>query len=506
MRLIANAVLMISDLDVLFTLLALVTYLQQGSFVIPVVLLVFGGVYCLGCYKATRRQQLYEYVNDKKYRSSDDIVVFEYEDGKQLPKFRSNAAIAGFLELPANQWYTNTRDPQEKQEKVDQMKRGQQAVRQWQGEYANLDDSQQGNTMKLQHSIPFYRLACFGWQGDLGPMDLAGVLNANALYSFTIGTPALILSVWTLFSSNGRPVQERIIFGISALIGFISFVLSLVNILQDYTKKLKDLLRKEQILETRQTEAQQKTDELMNVLSKKLDDSFNTEREKMLSPTAGPDDCMEKSIKLAKLKELYENRKKEIFQTLDGVHRTEQITDLLPEVKSPIKKKSKKDHVKVTCTTIVTFFVGQLLLLSNVGIHAFLVIHAITQSSNVKDTRYFYGGLGILAVVGCFKVLPGGLFAFGFFEEKPTFVTLMDNLSVLLPLATSIVYMGTGGYSIPSDIELAGICVSIAEVIVSTVLSSANPKSINFLSKCFQGKGLEFEQDAQGEEMCVENV
>ena len=39
------------------------------------------------------------------------------------------------------------------------------------------------------HSLPLIRLMVFGWQPTVSHTDFAGILNANALYSFTIGLP-----------------------------------------------------------------------------------------------------------------------------------------------------------------------------------------------------------------------------------------------------------------------------------------------------------------------------
>ena len=44
--------------------------------------------------------------------------------------------------------------------------------------------------VKPMHSTPGVRLMVFGWQPTIDHMDFAGILNANALYSFTIGYAA----------------------------------------------------------------------------------------------------------------------------------------------------------------------------------------------------------------------------------------------------------------------------------------------------------------------------
>ena len=43
--------------------------------------------------------------------------------------------------------------------------------------------------VKPTHSIPLVRLMVYGWQPTVSHSDFAGILNANALYSFTVGFP-----------------------------------------------------------------------------------------------------------------------------------------------------------------------------------------------------------------------------------------------------------------------------------------------------------------------------
>jgi hypothetical protein len=55
------------------------------------------------------------------------------------------------------------------------------------------------------HSMPCIRLMVFGWQPTIDHMDFAGILNANALYSFTIGCPQLGFALWYLFMYDFGP-------------------------------------------------------------------------------------------------------------------------------------------------------------------------------------------------------------------------------------------------------------------------------------------------------------
>jgi len=90
--------------------------------------------------------------------------------------------------------------------------------------------------VKWKHSVPFVRLARFGWQADIPAGDFAGILNANALYSFTIGAVQLGCSVFFLckFDSNAL-----LLFSIG--ISTCSMVLSFVNIVCSFPQKLNDI-------------------------------------------------------------------------------------------------------------------------------------------------------------------------------------------------------------------------------------------------------------------------
>merc|ERR1719352_119414 len=57
--------------------------------------------------------------------------------------------------------------------------------------------------VKPTHSIPYLRLMEYGWQPSVSHTDFAGILNANALYSFTVGFPQLFFSIAFIVYSAG---------------------------------------------------------------------------------------------------------------------------------------------------------------------------------------------------------------------------------------------------------------------------------------------------------------
>ena len=101
------------------------------------------------------------------------------------------------------------------------------------------------------HSLPGVRLMVFGWQPTIDHMDFAGILNANALYSFTIGCPQLGFSLWYLLmfepspAADGTPTLKNtnvVLF--STVMSLASIVLSLANICCNFPKHLRKIAEK----------------------------------------------------------------------------------------------------------------------------------------------------------------------------------------------------------------------------------------------------------------------
>lgn len=478
MRLLANSVLMISDLDVLFTAMSFISYCEQGNWIIPVVLAVSGLVYGLGCWKATRRLELFQFINLKAKQTKEPILIWRVQT-RSLAKttlFEDEDVVA-FLNYDAD--YFDNADQKAKCEN------GQKLVSEWK---AQFHENNQGNTMTMEHSIPFYRLACFGWMGDLNPMDLAGILNANALYSFTVGTPALLLSFWTIFSAQGS-FEEKAVFFIAALIGVISFVISLANILQDFTKKLKELIGKEELLEIRMEKARPLIEKMREEHDHFLDLALAGKKDQLYKNVNSDADS---SSTIAKWAEEFENRKKIFSQALYAMYRTEKVTDLLPEIESPIKSKQQSNPVHVGFGLICMWMLSVVLLHGNVGLHGYLVVNAILSDVEVKEERFFFVGIATYAVVCLLKIIPSWMFTFRFFETKPHFLTLTENLSPLLPVATSVMHLA-GDFDLSFAFDIAGISIAILEVIVSTYMTAANSKAKHVVEEMFKNRALDFD-------------
>lgn len=125
--------------------------------------------------------------------------------------------------------------------------------------------------VKPSHSVPYYRLLEYGWQPSVSHTDFAGILNANALYSFTVGIPQIIFAIVFMVASSSssqardpapceldvsvkcmlsedlnRPTVQLFIISASFFIGSLSLVLSISNIIVDFPAQLFDIAEKEE--------------------------------------------------------------------------------------------------------------------------------------------------------------------------------------------------------------------------------------------------------------------
>lgn len=209
------------------------------------ILMMFGGIYCLGAKMAVeyarkkRNMRFHEYVNQRqatrKKREKGKIRNFEAEEyarnghprPEDAPFFANTNEVEHFIGTSRSA-ISHWPDP----EAIAEFLQGQELVKQWKEDF---DNDKNSNPMDYKHSIPLYRLANFGWQGDLDPMDLAGLLNANTLYSFTVGCPQLFFTYYSISSAPTNDDAQVSLLYISAAVGLISLVLSLYNIGADVT-------------------------------------------------------------------------------------------------------------------------------------------------------------------------------------------------------------------------------------------------------------------------------
>jgi hypothetical protein len=87
--------------------------------------------------------------------------------------------------------------------------------------------------VKPQHSIPFLRMMAFAWQSSIMPNDFAGLLNANGLWSFTAGI-AMQASSLFFVATEGFDIYVAA----SLAVGVATTVMSFLNIILDFPGQL----------------------------------------------------------------------------------------------------------------------------------------------------------------------------------------------------------------------------------------------------------------------------
>lgn len=271
LRLVTCVVLMLSDIDVFFSMLFLKSLAEaDGLFLYFFGITVFGiltyllGILLIGPgqkYKVLEmvsslmRSNPEEFCSSSWKRTSDGMMV-----GKGDPRFQEEGNTACKVQMgtelspeeaknpPARKKIQTFQDMEKlftedyfaflpfcgsgRKEAIDKF---QQAIHDW-GLSPIWDACEIKNALncvEIKHGMPGLRLACFGFQSEPSPKDLAGILNANALYSATTGIVQIAFG-GVLISEYGVSTEVLIPLTISGL----SIVLSGFNVLLDFAGKL----------------------------------------------------------------------------------------------------------------------------------------------------------------------------------------------------------------------------------------------------------------------------
>jgi len=228
MKLVVMVTLLLSDADVLFTYASFYPYAQKGYAMGPILLGIFSLVYLAGAYYGNEQRKkfcksLREGVESGQYlKRNCQPVTMDDVRGKSGDEFRRFMIQEGL----GDKYY------------------------QARAKFIR-------NMVKIKHSIPLFRLAKFGWMADIPAGDFAGILNANALYSFTLGFPQMGLSVafWMGFLDG----QMDPVIMASLVVSSMSLVLSVMNVLVAFPKVLNDLEEQRQQEIEVQREVESKT-------------------------------------------------------------------------------------------------------------------------------------------------------------------------------------------------------------------------------------------------------
>jgi len=122
--------------------------------------------------------------------------------------------------------------------------------------YADAQNAK--NVCECKHGIPFFRLANFAFHAAPTARDLAGILNANSAYTFCTGFPQLAIGGY-LVSLMGWPLPVQTI--LPLLVSFLSLVLSACNVLLDFSRILTEIDEEQRISDNLESESKTRLDE-----------------------------------------------------------------------------------------------------------------------------------------------------------------------------------------------------------------------------------------------------
>lgn len=225
-RAVTNVVLMISDLDIIFSFLFAVQVMNLDGLLRFGVIVHLVGVltYLVGALYFGPRQ---------KYR----VVKMVREMMMKHPReFRSDKGTSpttvGMDSLLAPNALRGPRfgDLTDDQEGFDQFKAGMAEwglIHMW--NYCEIKNAK--NTTEVKHGVPFFRLARFGFMPEPSPKDLGCILNANALYTFCTGTFQLVFGA--IIMAMQREVKLEIVLPLG--VSGVSFLLSVANVAMDFS-------------------------------------------------------------------------------------------------------------------------------------------------------------------------------------------------------------------------------------------------------------------------------
>jgi hypothetical protein len=224
MKIVVMITLLLSDADVLFTFASFEPYSQEGFVLGPILISIFTLVYLLGTHLGNRQNRKF----CKKLSQNIECGMYHFQDGSVI----TIDHVRGYTEDEFRKFMvSNGLGEKFYQERSNFIR----------------------NIVKWKHSVPFFRMARFGWMADIPAGDFAGILNANALYSFTMGFIQFGCTLYYMFgtASSGEP-QVNMIILTSLTISTLSLVLSLVNLAVAFPKVLNELEKKAILEEQRQ--------------------------------------------------------------------------------------------------------------------------------------------------------------------------------------------------------------------------------------------------------------
>lgn len=234
MKLISMAMLLLTDCDVTFTIMGLYTFWQLEETALFVITSVFILTYCGGCFRAWLMQT---YFITQWLEKVKDGMVPEFE-WDQVRDVKTEDQMYDLCARPGRHVDGSDRSD------------GPPCLYIYYAERRRF----RRQLVLLRHSIPYYRTMSFAWREAIKPVDFAGILNANGLWSFTAGIGMQGCSIYCMEQQGFNAV----LFG-SLVIGVGTTLMSLANIVFDFPGQLSLLEQRQQEKMTLEIQAERAT-------------------------------------------------------------------------------------------------------------------------------------------------------------------------------------------------------------------------------------------------------
>jgi len=276
-RIVTMLLLTVSDIDVALSVLFMMNLRKKWveseqsddglNIIYPVAFLLvimgffvyFVGIVWLG---PQQRRQVMKYVINLMEQSGDDFITpkFKTFNGKLVSdtdsEFRNDDCLALKVTMNSAVYPKNNNQPNGRARKTfselectkaNDRTTFQDGLSEWGvgAVWQAVQLNNERNCVDRAHGIPLYRTAQFGFMPQPSPKELGGIFNANALYSFSVGTFELGFGGMMLVI-DGFTMMTVLPLAVSLL----SFVLSLANVIFDFSAVLLQLEMEERMGQT----------------------------------------------------------------------------------------------------------------------------------------------------------------------------------------------------------------------------------------------------------------
>jgi len=294
LRAVTMTVLMISDLDITFSILFAVTVInleglwKYGACVHGIGILTYSaGVLWFG------PQQKYKVVSRIK-----DMMMKNPELFKSTVPPKLNTPVSVTDPIGTGRDKTQFQHLQNDEEGVEKMKLGMTHY----GiphvfHFYEIQISR--NMVEREHGLPFIRIARFGFSSELPPQDLACILNANTLYTVCTGTWQLVYGAIVISVLGEVKIEVILPLAVSA----VSFLLSVANVGLDFSAVLTEIEKEKMIKE--KIKAESDTSEEEQKLQAKR--RFEEQRSRIEAEFSGIGTDKQDTLKYAKRSEALDN-------------------------------------------------------------------------------------------------------------------------------------------------------------------------------------------------------